>query len=74
MTDEDGFVELLEERRLIDEVRGDDRLVNRRLRGRLEVLFVTPDYYAEYPKSCMDGWGRRFIVVNPEGLIIARPR
>jgi pyrroloquinoline quinone biosynthesis protein E len=41
-----------------------------RLRGRMEVLFVTPDYYAEYPKSCMDGWGRRFIVINPEGLAL----
>lgn len=41
-----------------------------RFRGRMEVLFVTPDYYAEYPKSCMEGWGRRFIVVNPEGLAL----
>lgn len=41
-----------------------------RLRGRMEVLFVTPDYYTEYPKSCMEGWGRRFIVINPEGLAL----
>ena len=41
-----------------------------RLRGTMEVLFVTPDYYAVYPKCCMEGWGRRFIVVNPEGLAL----
>ncbi|HXX75086.1 MAG TPA: pyrroloquinoline quinone biosynthesis protein PqqE [Nitrospiraceae bacterium] len=41
-----------------------------RLRGRMEVVFVTPDYYSAFPKSCMDGWGRRFIVVNPEGLAL----
>jgi len=41
-----------------------------RLRGKMEVLFVTPDYYSEYPKSCMDGWGRRFLVVNPEGFAL----
>jgi pyrroloquinoline quinone biosynthesis protein E len=41
-----------------------------RLRGTMEVVFVTPDYYSVYPKSCMDGWGRRFIVVNPEGLAL----
>ena len=41
-----------------------------RLRRKMEVLFVTPDYYSLYPKSCMDGWGRRFIVVNPEGLAL----
>jgi pyrroloquinoline quinone biosynthesis protein E len=39
-----------------------------RLRGRMEVLFVTPDYYTEVPKACMDGWGRRFLVVSPDGL------
>jgi pyrroloquinoline quinone biosynthesis protein E len=36
----------------------------------MEILFVTPDYYAEYPKSCMEGWGRRFLVVSPEGLAL----
>jgi PqqA peptide cyclase len=41
-----------------------------RLQGTMEVLFVTPDYYSIYPKSCMDGWGRRYIVVNPEGLAL----
>ncbi len=41
-----------------------------RLRGKMEVLFITPDYYSEYPKSCMEGWGRRFIVINPEGLAL----
>jgi len=42
----------------------------RRLKGRMEVLFVTPDYYAELPRPCMDGWGRRFIVVSPTGLVL----
>lgn len=40
------------------------------LKQHMEVLFVTPDYYSVYPKSCMDGWGRRFIVVNPEGFAL----
>jgi PqqA peptide cyclase len=42
----------------------------RRLRGRMEVLFVTPDYYTDLPKACMDGWGRRFIVLSPHGLVL----
>jgi len=41
-----------------------------RLRGRMEVLFVVPDYYARFPKSCMDGWGRRFMVISPDGLVL----
>ena len=41
-----------------------------RLKGRMEVLFVTPDYYTRFPKACMDGWGRRFLLVSPEGLAL----
>ena len=29
-----------------------------RLRGRIRVEYVVPDYYAKYPKACMGGWGR----------------
>lgn len=39
-----------------------------RLHGKMEVVFVKPDYYGTFPKACMDGWGRRFIVVSPDGL------
>ena len=39
----------------------------RRLRGVMEVAFVLPDYHRGVPKACMDGWGRRFIVVTPDG-------
>jgi pyrroloquinoline quinone biosynthesis protein E len=49
------------------EIAGEAR---RRLRGPMEVLFVTPDYYTDLPKACMDGWGRRFIVVSPDGLVL----
>ena len=41
-----------------------------RLEGRMEVVFVVPDYYVEFPPACMDGWGRRFIVVSPDGLLL----
>ena len=36
----------------------------------MEVLFVTPDYYAQFPKACMDGWGRRFVLISPDGLAL----
>jgi PqqA peptide cyclase len=42
----------------------------RRLRGKMEVLFVTPDYHAQLPRACMDGWGRRFLLVSPTGLVL----
>jgi pyrroloquinoline quinone biosynthesis protein E len=61
---------LLPTREQVESARTIAAAARERLRGSMEVLFVTPDYYSVYPKSCMDGWGRRFIVVNPEGLAL----
>jgi pyrroloquinoline quinone biosynthesis protein E len=61
---------LLPTREQLDRARDVARAARQRLQGRMEVLFVTPDYYAAFPKSCMDGWGRRFIVVAPDGLVL----
>ena len=41
-----------------------------RLEGRMEIVFVVPDYHAQFPPPCMDGWGRRFMVVAPDGLLL----
>ncbi len=41
-----------------------------RLRGRLAIDYVVPDYYARRPKSCMGGWARRFINVTPSGKVL----
>ena len=38
-----------------------------RLRGRVRVEYVVPDYYARYPKPCMGGWGRKVILITPAG-------
>jgi pyrroloquinoline quinone biosynthesis protein E len=41
-----------------------------RLHGKMEILFVLPDYQADVPRACMDGWARRFIVVAPDGTML----
>jgi pyrroloquinoline quinone biosynthesis protein E len=38
-----------------------------RLRGKIRVEFVVPDYYAKYPKPCMGGWGRKLLLITPTG-------
>jgi pyrroloquinoline quinone biosynthesis protein E len=38
-----------------------------RLRGKTRVLFVVPDYYAKYPKPCVGGWGRKLMLIQPNG-------
>jgi pyrroloquinoline quinone biosynthesis protein E len=41
-----------------------------RLRGKMDVLFVKPDYFGTTPKACMDGWGRRFLQIVPDGRVV----
>jgi pyrroloquinoline quinone biosynthesis protein E len=41
-----------------------------RLKGRMRIDFVPPDYYARYPKACMGGWGRSLILVDPAGFVL----
>ncbi|MGO9983574.1 MAG: pyrroloquinoline quinone biosynthesis protein PqqE [Rhodomicrobium sp.] len=41
-----------------------------RLKGILSIDYVTPDYYAQFPKPCMGGWAKDVINVTPEGKIL----
>jgi pyrroloquinoline quinone biosynthesis protein E len=38
-----------------------------RYRGRMQILYVLPDYYEAYPKPCYAGWGSVYLVVMPDG-------
>ena len=44
-----------------------------RLAGKMEILFVVPDYYSDRPKPCMNGWGKQFLTVNPSGDVLPCP-
>jgi pyrroloquinoline quinone biosynthesis protein E len=58
---------LLPSRAQIERARGVAKAAKERLAGRMELLFVLPDYYADRPKACMNGWGERYLLVSPEG-------
>lgn len=36
----------------------------------MKLIFVTPDYYEERPKACMNGWGSIFLTVAPDGAAL----
>jgi pyrroloquinoline quinone biosynthesis protein E len=37
------------------------------LAGKIKIEYVVPDYYAKYPKPCMGGWGRKLMLITPNG-------
>ena len=46
------------------------RAARQRLKGRMEILYVLPDYVGEFPKACLHGWGRVFLTVAPNGDVL----
>jgi pyrroloquinoline quinone biosynthesis protein E len=41
-----------------------------KLDGRIKIYFVVPDYYADRPKACMNGWGSAFLNIAPDGVAL----
>jgi pyrroloquinoline quinone biosynthesis protein E len=58
---------LLPDRAELDEATATVEAARQRLKGRLVIDYVVPDYHALRPKACMGGWARRFITVTPAG-------
>ncbi len=44
--------------------------VREELTGVLNIDFVTPDYYADYPKPCMGGWASDAFMITPDGQVL----
>src|SRR5882724_12188532 len=44
-----------------------------RLAGKIDIFYVLPDYYETRPKPCLNGWGQRYLTVNPLGDVLPCP-
>ncbi|GAA0527231.1 pyrroloquinoline quinone biosynthesis protein PqqE [Saccharopolyspora thermophila] len=64
---------LLPSRQQVERAEAVVRAARRRLAGRMEIIYVLPDYYDDYPKPCMAGWGRRQLTVTPSGDVLPCP-
>ncbi len=58
---------LLPSRAQLDEATAVVEVARARLKGRVVIDYVVPDYHAARPKACMSGWGHRFINISPAG-------
>ncbi len=58
-----GYERVLDEAAMVGEAR-------EKLKGVLNIDYVTPDYYAQFPKPCMGGWAKDVITVKPEGKVL----
>lgn len=38
-----------------------------RMKDRMKIIYVVPDYFENRPKACMNGWGAVFLTIAPDG-------
>lgn len=41
-----------------------------RMKGKMKIYYVVPDYYEDRPKACMNGWGNIFLTITPDGTAL----
>ncbi|PYL06784.1 MAG: pyrroloquinoline quinone biosynthesis protein PqqE [Verrucomicrobia bacterium] len=64
---------LLPTREQVDRAREIATAAKARLSGRIDIFYVLPDYYETRPKPCLNGWGQRYLTVNPIGDALPCP-
>ncbi len=65
--------ELLPSRAQVEKALATAKAAQARLAGKMDVIYVLPDYYETRPKPCMQGWGQRYLTVNPVGDVLPCP-
>jgi pyrroloquinoline quinone biosynthesis protein E len=64
---------LLPTREQVDRAREIATAAKARLAGKMDIFYVVPDYYETRPKPCLNGWGQRYLTVNPIGDVLPCP-
>lgn len=64
---------LLPTREQVDRAREIATHAKTRLAGKIDIFYVLPDYYEMRPKPCLNGWGQRYLTVNPAGDVLPCP-
>ena len=41
-----------------------------KMKGKMKVIYVIPDYFENRPKKCMNGWGNIFLTISPDGTAL----
>jgi len=64
---------LLPTRKQVDRARDIATAAKARLAGKIDIFYVLPDHYETRPKPCLNGWGQRYLTVNPVGDVLPCP-
>lgn len=58
---------LLPTKEQFDEAEAIAHRYQEKMKGKMKIYYVVPDYYEGRPKACMNGWGTTFLTITPDG-------
>jgi len=61
---------LLPTREQLNQAESTARAWRERVGERMKIYYVVPDYYEDRPKACMNGWGKVFLSIAPDGTAL----
>ncbi|MGV0005399.1 MAG: pyrroloquinoline quinone biosynthesis protein PqqE [Candidatus Porifericomitaceae bacterium WSBS_2022_MAG_OTU9] len=41
-----------------------------KMKDKMKIIYVVPDYFGNRPKACMNGWGAVFLTITPDGTAL----
>nr|WP_174506881.1 pyrroloquinoline quinone biosynthesis protein PqqE [Acinetobacter sp. Marseille-Q1620] len=65
-----GLLPTREQLKVAEEVTNQYRQELQQMNASCKLIFVVPDYYETRPKPCMNGWGKVFLTVAPDGMAL----
>lgn len=65
-----GLLPTQEQLKIAEEVTNQYRQQLQAEHSPCKLIFVVPDYYEIRPKPCMNGWGKVFLTVTPDGMAL----
>jgi len=62
--------ELLPRRHQVEKAAKEASNAKEKYKGKMEILFVIPDYYSLFPKPCLQGWAKVYMTVSADGTVL----
>ncbi|MCF6204996.1 MAG: pyrroloquinoline quinone biosynthesis protein PqqE [Methylococcaceae bacterium] len=61
---------LLPTKEQFDEAESIAQAYKEKVKDKMKIYYVIPDYYEDRPKACMNGWGTTFLTIAPDGIAL----
>jgi PqqA peptide cyclase len=62
--------QLLPSRQQLQNAEAVTQAYRNKIGDKMKIIFVVPDYYETRPKPCMNGWGKLFLTITPDGTAL----